>query len=76
MNGKYYIEGSAIDTLCFKGLLNYRKRIQSEAVSRSAGGRSRPALAPLKTLVVFNVLSSDRIIRSPKRSTRPGSSRS
>ncbi len=44
MNGKYYVEGSAIDTLCFKGLLNYRKRLQVEAVSRRAGSRSRPAL--------------------------------
>jgi predicted acylesterase/phospholipase RssA len=66
LNGKYYIEGSAIDTLCFKGLLNYRQRMQVEAVSRSAGGRPRPALTPLKHLVVFDVLSSDRIIREPK----------
>jgi NTE family protein len=67
LNGKYYIEGSAIDTLCFKGLLNYRQRTRIEAVSRSkGGGRSRAALAPLKTLVVFDVLSSDRIIRAPK----------
>jgi predicted acylesterase/phospholipase RssA len=66
LNGKYYIEGSAIDTLCFKGLLNYRRGLQVEAVSRSVGGRSRPVLTPLKTLVVFDVLSSDRIIREPK----------
>jgi predicted acylesterase/phospholipase RssA len=66
LNGKYYVEGSAIDTLCFKGLLNYRKRIQVEAVSRRAGNRSRPALAPLKNLIVFDVLSSDRIIRTPR----------
>ena len=66
MNGKYYVEGSAIDTLCFKGLLNYRKRLQVEAVSRRAGGRSRPALAPLKNLVVFDILSSDKIIRTPR----------
>jgi NTE family protein len=66
LNGKYYVEGSAIDTLCFKGLLNYRKRLQVEAVSRRAGNRSRPALAPLKNLIVFDVLSSDKIIRTPR----------
>jgi predicted acylesterase/phospholipase RssA len=66
LNGKYYIEGSAVDTLCFKGLLNYRKRLQVEAVSRRAGNRARPALAPLKNLIVFDVLSSDRIIRAPR----------
>jgi predicted acylesterase/phospholipase RssA len=66
LNGKYYIEGSAIDTLCFKGLLNYRKRLQVEAVSRRVGNRARPALAPLKNLIVFDVLSSDRIIRTPR----------
>jgi NTE family protein len=66
LNGKYYVEGSAIDTLCFKGLLNYRKRLQVEAVSRRAGGRSRPALAPLKNLIVFDILSSDKIIRTPR----------
>ena len=66
MNGKYYVEGSAIDTLCFKGLLNYRKRLQVEAVSRRVGGRSRPAFTPLKNLVVFDILSSDKIIRTPR----------
>jgi predicted acylesterase/phospholipase RssA len=66
LDGKYYVEGSAIDTLCFKGLLNYRKRLQVEAVSRRAGGRPRPAIAPLKNLIVFDVLSSDKIIRAPK----------
>jgi predicted acylesterase/phospholipase RssA len=66
MNGKYYIEGSAIDTLCFKGLLNYRKRLQVDAVSRRIGNRPRPALAPLKNLIVFDVLSSDKIIRTPR----------
>jgi patatin-like phospholipase len=66
LNGKYYIEGSAIDTLCFKGLLNYRKLLQVEAVSRRVANRARPALAPLKNLIVFDVLSSDRIIRTPR----------
>jgi predicted acylesterase/phospholipase RssA len=66
LNGKYYIEGSAIDTLCFKGLLNYRKRLQVEAVSRRTGDRARPILAPVKNLIVFDVLSSDRIIRTPR----------
>jgi predicted acylesterase/phospholipase RssA len=66
MNGKYYVEGSAIDTLCFKGLLQYRQRLQVEAVSRRAGDRPHPPLAPLKNLIVFDILSSDKIIRTPR----------
>jgi predicted acylesterase/phospholipase RssA len=67
MNGKYYIEGSAVDTLCFKGLLNYRKQRQVQELTRSAGGASSgPRLTPIKNLIVFDVLSSDRIIRTPK----------
>jgi predicted patatin/cPLA2 family phospholipase len=67
MNGKTYIEGSAIDTLCFKGLLDYRSKRQVQELTRSAGGGGKgPALTPLKTLVVFDVLSSTKIIREPK----------
>ena len=35
LNGKTYIEGSAIDTLCFEGLLKYRK-------DRAASGKGGP----------------------------------
>lgn len=64
MNGKTYIEGSAIDTLCFKGLLMYRERQMAQA--RSAGGGSGSRLEPLRNIVVFDVLSSKKIIREPK----------
>ena len=66
LNGKYYIEGSAMDTLCFKGLLYYREELQKEERRRAAGGGPAPRLAPLKNLVVFDVLSSDQIIRAPR----------
>jgi NTE family protein len=66
LNGKYYIEGSAIDTLCFKGLLKYREERREEERNASTGGGSKPRLSPLKNLIVFDVLSSDKIIRAPK----------
>jgi hypothetical protein len=66
MNGKYYIEGSAIDTLCFKGLLKYREKMQLQEPARSVGGGAAPRLTPLKNLIVFDVLSSDKIIRTPR----------
>ncbi len=65
LNGKYYIEGSAIDTLCFKGLLKYREKMLLEEMQRAVGG-AVPVLAPLKHLIVFDVLSSDKIIRTPR----------
>jgi NTE family protein len=65
-NGKTYIEGSAIDTLCFEGLLKYReKQLQRE----QAGKTATPKLAvlePLRNVVVFDVLSSKKIIRAPR----------
>jgi predicted acylesterase/phospholipase RssA len=55
LNGKLYIEGSAIDTLCFRGLLEYRKeRIEKGDMDR------------LDHIVVFDVLSSEDIIQEPK----------
>jgi len=55
LNGKLYIEGSAIDTLCFRGLLEYRHdRIKKKK------------LKPLKNIIVFDVLSSEDIIQEPK----------
>ena len=47
MNGKTYIEGSAIDTLNYRGLLE----------------KKRPKL---KTVVVFDVLGADKLIREPR----------
>jgi predicted acylesterase/phospholipase RssA len=66
LNGKYYVEGSALDTLCFKGLLKYREEMLLQKMARSATGDARPGLTPLTHLVVFDVLSSDRIIRTPR----------
>jgi hypothetical protein len=65
-NGKTYIEGSAIDTLCFEGLLKYR----DERVRREKAGETKTqklaALEPLRNVVVFDVLSSKKIIREPR----------
>jgi len=67
LNGKTYIEGSAIDTLCFKGLRDYRDERQKRELMRSAGGGGKePPLKPIKNIIVFDVLSSDKIIREPK----------
>jgi predicted acylesterase/phospholipase RssA len=66
LNGKYYVEGSALDTLCFKGLLKYREEMLLQEMVCSATGGSGPGLTPLKNLVVFDVLSSDKIIRAPR----------
>ncbi len=67
LNGKTYIEGSAIDTLCFKGLLDYRSKRQAQELTRSAGGGGAgPSLPPIKNIIVFDILSSDKIIREPK----------
>jgi predicted acylesterase/phospholipase RssA len=66
LNGKTYIEGSAIDTLCFEGLITYRE----ERLRREKAGKTRTqklaALEPLRNVVVFDVLSSKKIIREPR----------
>jgi predicted patatin/cPLA2 family phospholipase len=56
LNGKTYIEGSAIDTLCFHGVLEYYHRRQ----------KKKDRLKPLDHIVIFDVLSSDNIIREPR----------
>jgi hypothetical protein len=66
LNGKTYIEGSAIDTLCFEGLLKYRRdRLRREKAGETAT-RKLAALEPLRNVVVFDVLSSKKIIREPR----------
>jgi NTE family protein len=66
MKGKAYIEGSAIDTLCFEGLLKYRKdRLEREKAGETEEHKLA-VLEPLENVIVFDVLSSKRIIREPK----------
>jgi predicted acylesterase/phospholipase RssA len=66
LNGKTYLEGSAIDTLCFEGLLKYRKdQLRREKAGKSTT-RKLAALEPLRNVVVFDVLSSKKIIREPR----------
>ena len=61
--GKSYIDGSAIYTLCFEGLLEYRE----EQIRRAKDKTDRePDLPPLRTIVIFDVLSSKKIIREPR----------
>ena len=55
LNGKTYIEGSAIDTLCFEGILKYYdRRVQK-----------KERLKPIDQIVIFDVLSAKQIIRKP-----------
>jgi predicted acylesterase/phospholipase RssA len=56
LNGKTYIEGSAIDTLCFEGVLEYYERREQK----------KERLKPLDHIVIFDVLSSKNIIRAPR----------
>ena len=56
LNGKTYIEGSAIDTLCFHGILDYYDRRVNK----------KERLEPLDHVVIFDVLSSKDIIREPR----------
>lgn len=76
LNGKTYIEGSAIDTLCFEGLLKYR----DDRLNRERAGETRTKklarLAPLRNVVVFDVLSSKKSSVSRSRFTMPGCNRS
>jgi NTE family protein len=64
IKGKTYIEGSALDTLCFDGLLSYRdKQLNEERAGKAS--RKLAKLEPLRHVVIFDVLSSDKIIREP-----------
>jgi predicted acylesterase/phospholipase RssA len=56
LNGKTYIEGSAIDTLCFEGVLDYYDRRV----------KKKERLEPLDHIVIFDVLSSKNLIRAPR----------
>jgi predicted patatin/cPLA2 family phospholipase len=56
LNGKTYIEGSAIDTLCFHGVLDYYEGRE----------KKKERLKPLDHIVIFDVLSSENIIREPR----------
>jgi NTE family protein len=65
LNGKTYIEGSALDTLCFEGLLKYRDdRLNKERAGKTRT-RKLARQAPLRNVVIFDVLSSEQIIREP-----------
>jgi NTE family protein len=66
LNGKTYIEGSAIDTLCFEGLLKYREERLRREKAGETGTQKLATLEPLRNVVVFDVLSSRKIIREPR----------
>jgi len=63
LNGKTYIEGSAIDTLCFRGLFDYRQERVDRAKAKNTGEKP---LERLRHIVVFDTLSSEKIIREPR----------
>jgi NTE family protein len=65
LNGKTYIEGSALDTLCFDGLLKYRDdRLNAERAGKTKD-KKLARRVPLRNVVIFDVLSSEKIIREP-----------
>lgn len=66
VGNKTYIEGSAIDTLCFRGLLDYRKRRETRDKRIAEGDDDLKPLEPIKNIVVFDILSAKEIIREPK----------
>jgi NTE family protein len=66
VNGKSYIEGSAIDTLCFEGLLEYRADRLKREMAGETRTRKLAVEEPLSNVIIFDVLSSKRIIREPK----------
>ena len=65
LDGKTYIEGSALDTLCFDGLLNYRQKQLDEARKSKTRSKTLARHEPLRNVVIFDVLSSEKIIREP-----------
>ena len=77
LNGKTYIEGSAIDTLCFEGVLKHLFEAKDEKktaetvdlmASRKPGVLYQPKTEKprIETLVIFDVLGSDKMIRAPR----------
>jgi predicted acylesterase/phospholipase RssA len=66
LNGKTYIEGSALDTLCFEGLLRYR----DDRLNKERAGQTKTQKlarrAPLRNVVIFDTLSAKKIIREPR----------
>jgi len=56
LNGKTYIEGSAIEPLCFEGILKEDERPKLAKHKREK----------LKTIVVFDVLGRDKLIHDPR----------
>ncbi|MGH6903118.1 MAG: patatin-like phospholipase family protein [Geminicoccaceae bacterium] len=65
-NGKTYLEGSAIDTLCFEGLLKYREDRLRREQAGDTETHELAALEPLRNVVIFDVLSAKKIIREPR----------
>jgi len=66
LNGKTYIEGSAIDTLCFEGLLKYRDDQLNKERADETQTKKLARRVPLRNVVIFDVLSSRKIIREPR----------
>lgn len=77
LNGKTYIEGSAIDTLCFEGVLKHLFEPKDEKKTEknfnlASGDKPGVLYQPktekprIETLVIFDVLGSDKMIRAPR----------
>lgn len=74
LNGKTYIEGSAIDTICFEPVFDYLYQPDKKAGTETTwSGRDVPAKyeqrsekPKVDTLLVFNMLGHEQLVREPR----------
>jgi predicted acylesterase/phospholipase RssA len=73
LNGKTYIEGSAVDTICFEPVFEYLYQpTEGCAMERTGSGKEVPSTYQARanrpkvdTLLVFNMLGHEQLIRKP-----------
>lgn len=74
LNGKTYLEGSAIDTICFEPVFDYLYQPDETAGTETTwSGRAVPAKykpraekPKVDTLLVFNMLGHEQLVREPR----------
>ncbi len=74
LNGKTYIEGSAVDTICFEGVMRYLYDPDLSVPELTlphgkvvpARYRQRPDRPKIDTMVLFNVIGHEQLIRKPR----------
>jgi NTE family protein len=74
LNGKTYIEGSAVDTICFEPVFDYLYQPHASAgTEKTWSGKAvpskyqpRPERPKVDTLLVFNMLGHEKLVREPR----------